>query len=103
MTNESGSGKKSERKLNNKDAWICSPATLGGSDGDAVERARPASVTGIAIAKPTSGPETPMSRRARRFGIGSRKLMNAPSVPSGGNEGRKNGSEAWTLYRLATR
>src|SRR6266487_1158753 len=25
------------------------------------------------------------------------------SVPSGGNEGRKNGSEAWTLYFLATR
>src|SRR6266508_6365458 len=103
MMNESGSGKNRERKLNSRDGWIASPAMLGGSDGDVVERARPASVTGIAIAKPTSGPETPMSRRARRFGIGSRMLMNAPSVPSGGNEGRKNGSEAWTLYLLATR
>ena len=58
---------------------------------------------GVAIAKPISGPETPMSRRALRFGIGSRMLMNAPNVPRGGNDGRKNGSDAWTLYRFATR
>src|SRR5439155_16982423 len=65
--------------------------------------ASPAKVTGIAIAKPTSGPDTPMSRSARRFGIGSRMLMNAPNVPRGGTDGKKNGRDAWTLYRFATR
>src|SRR2546430_11644235 len=101
--NELGSGKKRERKENRIDGRIASPTAFGGRAAvDAVDSARPANVTGIAIANPTRGPDTPMSRRARRFGIGSRMLMNAPSVPSGGTDGRENGSDARTWYRLAT-
>src|SRR5439155_207619 len=92
--NELGSGKKRERKENRIDGRIASPTAFGGRTVDAVDNARPANVTGIAIANPTRGPDTPMSRRARRFGIGSRMLMNAPSVPSGGTDGRKNGRDA---------
>ena len=84
------------------DGWIASPTPVAATGAEAVDRARPARVTGIAMANPTSGPETPISRRARRFGIGSRMLMKAPSVPRGGIEGRKNGRDARTWYRFAT-
>src|SRR5207247_509150 len=29
--------------------------------------------------------------------------VNAPNVPRGGTDGKKNGRDAWTLYRFATR
>src|SRR2546430_17288992 len=85
--NELGSGKNRERKENRIDGRIASPTAFGGRAVDAVDNARPANVTGIAIANPTRGPETPMSRRARRFGDGSRMPMNGPTGPRGGNAG----------------
>src|SRR2546427_1971937 len=103
MPSVCGSGKNNERKLNKIEGRIASPATPAETPGAPVERASPASVTGMALAKPTRGPDTPMSRSARRLGIGSRMLMNAPKVPSGGRDGRKNGRDAWALYRFATR
>src|SRR5207245_6461388 len=98
-----GSGKNNERKLNKIEGRIASPATPAETPGAPVERASPASVTGMAIAKPTRGPDTPMSRSARRLGIGSRMLMNAPNVPRRGRGGRKEGRDDWTLYRFVTR
>src|SRR3989454_2811057 len=103
MPSVCGSGKNNEGKLNKIEGRIASPATPAETPGAPVERASPASVTGMAIAKPTRGPDTPMSRSARRLGIGSRMLMNAPKVPSGGRDGRKNGREGRTLYRLPAR
>src|SRR2546426_10628936 len=102
MPSVCGSGKNNEGKLNKIEGRIASPAPPAETPGAPVERASPASVTGMAIAKPTRGPDTPMSRSARRFGIGSRMLMNAPKVPSGGGGGRKNGKGGWALYRFAT-
>src|SRR5207249_9903107 len=97
-----GSGKNSARPRN-RSGGCASPARVRPDAGEAADNASPAKVTGIAIAKPKSGPDTPMSRSARRFGIGSRMLMNAPNVPRGGTDGKKNGRDAWTLYRFATR
>src|SRR2546421_6683277 len=91
---ELGTGKNKDSSENRMEGRIASPTAVGDTAGEAADKARPASVTGIAIAKPTSGPDTPMSRRARRFGIGSRMLMKAPSVPRGGSDRRKNGEEA---------
>src|SRR3989442_1750509 len=87
----------------NRGAACPRPARVTRVEGDAADNASPAKVTGIAIANPTSGPETPISKSARRFGIGSLMLINAPNVPRGGTEGRKNGRDACTLYRFATR
>ena len=54
----------------------------------------PVIATGISAIKPAIGPATPMSKTARRDGIGERILINAPNVPAGpiiGGVGRKNG------------
>src|SRR5438445_13725685 len=92
--NELGSGKNRERKENRMDGRIASPTAFGGRAVDAVDNARPANVTGIAIANPTRGPDTPMSRGARRLGMRARIQVSAPSAGRGGNEGREHGSDA---------
>src|SRR5438552_15021148 len=55
--NELGSGKKRERRENKMDGRMASPTPVAATGAEAVDRARPARVTGIAIAKPTKGPE----------------------------------------------
>ena len=69
-----------------------------GSGGAGLEVSSAATATGMMTAKPASGPATPMSKRARREGIGDLILMNAPSVPAmkGGGMGMKKGSVAST-------
>ena len=42
----------------------------------------PRASTGRQTAKPASGPPMPMSKSARRWGIGPRMRMKAPSVPT---------------------
>ena len=59
---------------------------------------KPNHSTGRQTAKPASGPDTPMSNSALRFGIGDRMRMKAPRVPTrlkSGN-GMKKGSVAST-------
>ncbi len=60
----------------------------------------PAIATGINAMNPAIGPATPMSKTARRVGIGDIILINAPNVPAGpiiGGVGKKNGKVASTL------
>ena len=56
----------------------------------------PSHNTGRQTRKPASGPATPMSKSARRCGIGLRMRMKAPSVPTrltpGTGNGMKKGS-----------
>ena len=62
--------------------------------------------TTTATTKPANGPETPISTRASRFGIGDRILINAPIVPmikSGGGTGMKYGKVARTPHRRAVK
>src|SRR5215218_6741576 len=69
-----------------------------GSGGAGREVRSAAQATGMMTRKPASGPATPMSKSARRDGIGDLILMNAPSVPAmkGGGMGMKKGSVAST-------
>src|SRR5205807_10262998 len=97
---ELGRGKNKDSSENRMEGRIASPTADGDTAGEAADKAKPASVTGIAIAKPTSSPDTPMSRRARRFGIGSRMLMKAPSLPRGGTDGSKHVIDTVTKNRF---
>jgi len=64
-------------------------ASGAGVAGAAVSSA--AQATGMMTRKPASGPATPMSKSARRDGMGDLILMKAPSVPAmkGGGIGTK--------------
>src|SRR5438270_11360308 len=75
---------------------MSTPSDGSGGAGLAVSSA--ATATGMMTRKPASGPATPMSKSARREGIGDLILMNAPSVPAmnGGGMGMKKGSVAST-------
>ncbi len=79
------------------------PTFVGTSFASEFVRIRPMMPKGSATSRPASGPATPISSRVFLFGMGSLSEMNAPNVPSGGIEGMKNGSEAATPLRLATR
>ena len=73
------------------------PFGSGGATGG--DHDSPMKRKGISTRKPAIGPANPMSKRTRRFGNGSRILMNAPRVPViGSGAGRKNGSVASTLW-----
>ena len=79
------------------------PVFTGSGRGSTDIRKNPSSVTGMAVRRPSTGPDAPMSKSAFRFGIGSRMLIIAPNVPSNvPGAGRKNGRDAWILYRFAT-
>ena len=60
----------------------------------------PSQSTGRQTRNPARGPATPMSKRARRWGIGLRMRMKAPRVPTrltpGTGNGMKKGSVAST-------
>ena len=62
-------------------------------------------MTGIATARPASGPAAPMSISLRRSDVTRRMLMTAPIVPSPnqGGSGMKKGSEASTPCQRAAK
>src|ERR1051326_6871675 len=65
-----------------------------GTGGDGAAGRSPTAAIGTNTRNPASGPATPMSKSARREGIGDLILMNAPSVPTmiGGGMGMKKGA-----------
>src|SRR5687767_10282575 len=77
---------------------VTAPAPGGGGGGAGSDVRSAAQATGMMTRKPASGPATPMSKSARREGMGERILMKAPSVPArkGGGTGMKKGSVAST-------
>ena len=79
------------------------PASVASSGTTSCEWAAPHAYSGIASARPASGPAAPMSSRARRVGMTDRIRMTAPIVPNGERtgSGMKKGSDASTLWRRA--